>query len=371
MTTQPTLFDVGRAQLPPRVIAFASGSNEAREIRGFALAGVPVGFSAELIREEGVQELLRSKQPIFADSGAFSEVTIASEGPRVTHPISQAGWLKRLALYLRLAKVHGKQLFVVAPDRVADQRHTLALIARYRPQLHELAANGAHVLVPVQRGELSAAQFYRRAVAVAGINLIPALPMKKAGMSHADVLSFVDEARPSRLHLLGMGYERRTGKVLVRTLLAAHGELMLTLDSNRLRAVTGQRRRLTFAERELRAAAVCGSWGEAEHEALQGAGERLDYTDSIAFPSSWASEDALRSIAAAAFATCEERSAFLDEPDGYLQQDRGCYQVWECPMVAAALDSAWSAWVESRVQAAVRTAATREVFAGCQIAAAS
>lgn len=34
----PTLFDVGRAQLPPRVLAFASGVNEACEIRGFFLA---------------------------------------------------------------------------------------------------------------------------------------------------------------------------------------------------------------------------------------------------------------------------------------------------------------------------------------------
>ena len=370
MTTQPTLFDLGRAQLPPRVIAFASGSNEAREIRGFALACVPVGFSAELIREEGVQELLRSKQPIFADSGAFSEVTITSEGPRVTHPISHASWLKRIALYLRLAKVHGNQLFVVAPDRVADQEHTLELIEHYRPQLHELAFRGAHVLVPVQRGALSATQFFRQAVAVAGIDLIPALPMKKAGMSHADVLRFVDEVRPSRLHLLGMGYERRTAKALVRALLEAHGELTLTLDSNRLRAVIGQRRRLTVAERQLRGTPMEGLYGEAEHEALRGVDERLDYTDSIAFPSSWASDDALRTIATTAFFTSCERSAFLADPDGYLQQDRSGYQVWECAVVAAALDRAWCAWVDSRVQAAVRTAAIHEVFAECQIAAA-
>lgn len=83
---QPTLFDVGRAQLPPRVLAFASGVNEAREIRGFSLARIPVGFSAGHVREEAREELLRSELSLFADSGAFSEVTVTSQGLAVTRP---------------------------------------------------------------------------------------------------------------------------------------------------------------------------------------------------------------------------------------------------------------------------------------------
>ncbi len=43
--SQPLLFETGRPSLPPGVTVFASGANEAREIRGFTLAGVSIGVS--------------------------------------------------------------------------------------------------------------------------------------------------------------------------------------------------------------------------------------------------------------------------------------------------------------------------------------
>ncbi len=368
MQAQPSLFNVGRAGLPARVLAFASGANAAREIRGFGLARVPVGFSAELIGEDGVQEILQSSLPVFADSGAFSEVTMTGEGPRVTHPIGDRSWLERLALYLRLARTLGKQLYVVAPDRVADQKETLRLIERYRSELQEIARTGARVLVPIQRGELSPESFYAAALVAAGMALVPALPMKKAAVFHTDVLSFVDAIRPERLHLLGMGYERRAARSLVRNLLCLFPDLSISLDSNRLRAVTGRERSLTLAENALRDSPIGSLHGEVEHEALDAAGERLDYTDLIASPSSWADAKTVASIAATVFDTASERESFQTDPDGYLQQQRGDDRVWECPLVTAALEEAWQQWAEGKIRMSVRTAAIRGVFTDCRIA---
>ena len=187
---QPTLFDVGRAQLPPRVLVFASGVNEAREIRGFSLARIPIGFSAGHVREEAIAELHRSELPLFADSGAFSEVEVSSKGFLLSKPISHQGWLDRLSLFQVLAERHGARLSIVVPDRVGDQEYTLGLLARYLQQIQALAATGARLLVPVQRGALTGGVFYRRACEVVGVLVHPALPMKKAGMSHGQVLAF-------------------------------------------------------------------------------------------------------------------------------------------------------------------------------------
>jgi len=189
MASQPALFEVGRPGLPPRVIVFASGANEAREIRGFALAGVPVGVAVSHVRETALRELRIQENPVFADSGAFSEVAIDDQGIRVVAPIVHQEWLRRLAIYRALAVRLGSRLSVVAPDRVADQAVTLGRLTRYRAQLEEIASFGAEALIPVQNGELSPAEFYRRAVEASGLALVPAMPMKKAATGFDGVLA--------------------------------------------------------------------------------------------------------------------------------------------------------------------------------------
>ena len=56
--SQSLLFEPGRPVLPARVIVFASGANESRDIRGFALADVSIGVSVSVVREDGVHAAL-------------------------------------------------------------------------------------------------------------------------------------------------------------------------------------------------------------------------------------------------------------------------------------------------------------------------
>src|ERR1700757_1418678 len=147
MAAQALLFEAGRPALPSRVTVFAYGANEAREIRGFRLAGVPVGVAVSHVREAAFHELLNQPTPGFADSGAFSEVAIDGRGVHVVAPISHDEWLRRLAIYRRLAARLGNRLSVVVPDRVADQAVTLERLSRFRPHLEEICGLGAGVLV--------------------------------------------------------------------------------------------------------------------------------------------------------------------------------------------------------------------------------
>src|ERR1700751_3984699 len=64
-------------------------------------------------------------------------------------------------------------------------------LSRYRSQLEEIGGLGAEILIPVQNGELSPAEFYRRAVEASGLALVPAMPMKKAATGFDGVLAFV------------------------------------------------------------------------------------------------------------------------------------------------------------------------------------
>ena len=171
------------------------------------------------------------------------------------------------------------------------------------------------------------------------------------------------------MHLLGMGYQRTAAKKLIRRLLNSFGELTLSLDSNRLRAVTGQKRRMTRTESALRAAELYRLYGDVEHPALLGAAEYLDYTEAIGRPSLWAAQADLERVAGEGLLGSVQRQQFLENPEAYLQQDCDGEARWECPLLSAALDRAWSRYVETRVRAAVRTAAIHTTFDNAQIAA--
>lgn len=373
MASQLLLF-VGRpAGLPARVTVFASGANETREIAGFNLAGVSVGVSVSHVREEAIRELLHSQSRVFADSGAFSEVEAGPNGLQVVAPITDAEWRRRISIYKRLAAGLGTKLSVVAPDRVADQQSTLLRLARYRSEMAEVAAYGSEVMLPVQRGDLSPAEFYREAVETAQLDLIPAMPMKKAASSFQDVIDFVQEVRPRRIHLLGMGFERSSARKLVAMLQAVVPGIEISMDSNRLRAVTGRTRTMTLIETRMRVEEPEGTFGAVESEALAGAGRALDYTDAIAAPSTWATAQQLESIAEIAGLNRTARRGFLDDPDGFLQAPAGedAEVTWiELPHVAHALDCAWLQYVAAEHGHSIRTAAVRKTFEESRIASA-
>jgi len=192
--------------------------------------------------------------------------------------------------------------------------------------------------------------------------------MKKAGMSQEQILRFVEEVRPAHVHLLGMGYQRATAKRLVRRLLTTFCEITLSLDSNRLRAVTGQARALTRTEAAMHAAEAGRLFACVDHPALSSAEEPLDYTEAIAFPSIWAGRLEVERIAAEGIESVTDRQQFLREPDAYLQEHVEGQPRWVCPLLALALDRAWSRFVDARVHVAVRTAAIRATFTDAQIA---
>jgi hypothetical protein len=97
---------------------------------------------------------------------------------------------------------------------------------------------------------------------------------------------------------------------------------------------------------------------------------RLDYTDAIAEPSTWAQPAQLEGLASLLGLAGAYRRAFLADPNGYLQRPvPGAEDVAfiELPHASHALDLAWQSYVALEMQTAVRTAAIRKTFQEARI----
>lgn len=188
---------------------YASGTNTPNTIRGMADSGWDVGVAAPRVSAEGEAALVAlagSDVDVFCDSGAFSEVKFGPEGPKVVAPITHADWERIFGLYGRLAAALGPQLSVVAPDMVGNQVVTLERLERYRDRLFELRELGCRVLVPMQKGELTQAEFAGWVDELLGEGWwVPALPCAKAATTAAEVAAFVAARKPHHVHLLGIG----------------------------------------------------------------------------------------------------------------------------------------------------------------------
>ncbi len=128
---------------------------------------------------------------------------------------------------------------------------------------------------------------------------------------------------------------------------------------------------MTVLEGKLRAEDPDYVFAEVESEALEGARQRIDYTDAIAEPSSWATRIQLESIAVAAGLTDQNRKVFLADPDGFLQSPAGedADIAWiELPHVSYAIDRAWAGYVKAEQDRAIRTAAICMIFKNSRIA---
>ena len=355
-------------ELPPRhtqlplfaqpALYFASGSNHAGEIQGFAQIGTHVGVAVDELNVDSIwalKQLAGTCLSAFVDSGAFSEVAFGADGPRVAKPISHADWLTRLDVMLSLARALGSQVYVVAPDMVGHRAETLARLRRYAPQVRQIRAYGARVIVPIQKGDVSMAAFDNAASEALGFDdYVRGAPMRRGVTTVDDLRDFLANRRIAALHLLGLGPKSADFPAVERMLRTVAPCTAISMDSGLRRSAVGRRngpgggpRILTAAEDVVRASAANCTWG--------GDCGLPDYTDEIASPSGWASPTALRRIAKSAELSRSESRAFRADPDGYLA-DRGV--TWN---IEAPLDEAWQRWFlrTGTVEAVKRRAVVR------------
>jgi hypothetical protein len=222
---QPRLFP--REPISPSlfegVVVYASGTNRACDIRGALCAGVPVGVDISRLSPPATHELLASALPVFLDSRAFSEVSFRDGDICMERPISDDQWHSRLEKYLNIARQLSRKgmpraacapVTVVAPDCVGSQEETLARLAKFRAKIRQVHALGADVVAPLQVGSLDVCDFYQKAKALLGIEIVPGMPMNKAATKADTIQSLIQAVTPKRIHLLGLGAENHKARPL-------------------------------------------------------------------------------------------------------------------------------------------------------------
>lgn len=229
---------------------FVSGSNHAGEIEGLAAVGFNVGVAAPHVNESAALALLKlvgTGIKVFVDSGAFGEVTFENGAPEVKALISEAAWMVIFGLYLRLARVLGGQLYVVAPDMVGFQKESLERLERYAHIVTALRLMGANVIVPVQKGRLPMALFAKRACSILGVTpdqVIWGVPSKKDATSLKDLKAFASwlgcQKVPTRLHLLGLGVRSPKYLPALAAVKLAAPNCTVFSDSVRITALVGR-----------------------------------------------------------------------------------------------------------------------------------
>jgi hypothetical protein len=322
---------------------FASGSNHPGEIVGLARCGIDVGVAIHELHSAGelaIAEAVGLGARVFVDSGAFSEIGFGPTGPFVAKPITDADWIKRLEAYVRLARACGERLFVVAPDQVAFQAETLERMARFGSYVREAASYGANVLVPVQKGATPMAAFWRAAIATLGVptaQLVAAIPMKKDATSTAELVAFLRDAQPARVHLLGLGPKSPRFAEVVAAARRAAPAAELLCDSVLITSLVGRTNGRGGAPRPLTAALDAVS-AELEEGLFLGDCGDVDWTEAASCPSVWLTAAGLRRFADAVGATGADRDALLADVDAWLQDDDR--YLW--PHVEGALATLWA-----------------------------
>jgi hypothetical protein len=237
---------------------------------------------------------------------------------------------------------------LVAPDQVGSQSETLRRLARYSRQLALIAETAATLLLPLQVGTMTHAEFLRAAEVAAGIPLVPAMPMRKAATLTTALVEFVQELKPRHIHLLGMGIENRRAPRILRLMRHFSPETSVSLDSNRIRAVSGAARPLTLTEAAMRSSTAEGVYSEV-----------------IASPSWWCTRDQFHSIAGSVGLLPHESAEFGRDPDNFLQTPfpENTEISWmEYPLMEVELNRAWEDFLNQTIHSSIRTAAIVRVF---------
>lgn len=234
---------------------FASGSNHAGEIAGCRAIGLNVGVAAIEVmggkpgsaKARAVAELKAYKGTglmVFVDSGAFAEVDRNLE---IVEPIlhdGPKGWTTRLDLYDELATELGGALYCVAPDRVGSQSETLARLTTYAWRMRKLRAKGAKIIVPLQKGEMSAANFATKVAEALGFSdFVYGVPLCKAATSRSEMVALA-AALPAgtKVHLLGKGPRSKATEDAVSfdECASAFAHCEMTCDAVRITALVGR-----------------------------------------------------------------------------------------------------------------------------------
>lgn len=227
-------------------ISFRSGMSARSDMRGAMDAGVPLGVVAGLLTTPQlcltIPGYINQGGLVFADSGAFAELTVGAV-------LDWRDIMGRYAFMASMIDRHPENLYVVAPDKVGDQDASLKLLATWRDAVRDLIDQGVSVIVPLQRGALSATDLLDRVAGLLGTrSFVAGIPSNKEALSLEECATL----RHHAFHVLGRVQLDEAQEARLAALRFLSPNATITADANWLRSRLASVRMETEREREMR-----------------------------------------------------------------------------------------------------------------------
>jgi N12 class adenine-specific DNA methylase len=182
-----------------------------------------VGADVGELSENGIKQLAQAivvkNVAAFIDSGAFSAFRRGLRSGEFT-PLDFDAIMSRYdALEIAIGDVaeengeitdHPRPLLVM-PDVVGDQAESLRLVEKYRNWIRAELTSGnlSRPVIPIQRGDLTLEQAYRKIVDTLGTdNFIVGIPSNEQAASPEEVTNFLRAAKPKAIHILGAAADK-------------------------------------------------------------------------------------------------------------------------------------------------------------------
>lgn len=224
-------------------LAFHSGMSSRSDLRAAVDEGVAVGVVATLLDVSKsilvLPKHLDAGGAVFIDSGAFAAF---QKGDVVD-------WFKVFRAYESVLTVTNQPsgLSIVAPDVIGDQLATLALWEAHAERVCRWIATGARVIVPLQRGELTAGVMLGHARRIFKTDRFCAgIPSNLAAMSAEDCATL----HHHDFHVLGRVVMTVELAGKLDALLANNPGALYTADANwmrsRIRQISSEAERLRY-----------------------------------------------------------------------------------------------------------------------------
>lgn len=246
-----------RAQaLLPSVRRFASGLTAigdlapgARAAGGASLRGV--GVDVGLLSKNAIEVLgnaiVNQRTAVFVDSGAFSAFRRGLKSGQFEVMDFDAIMDKYDAIMEsigRNAEDAGEvtdypRPMLVMPDVVGSQAESLALLREHRQWIAgEVRGNLSQPIVPIQKGELSMADAYRKAVEIIGSDdFIVGIPSNEKAVTPDELRDFLADAKPKAIHILGAASDVKLLPRLMSVVAAGlDGKVVVTADASPIRS---------------------------------------------------------------------------------------------------------------------------------------
>lgn len=224
-------------------LAFHSGMSSRSDLRAAVDEGIPVGVVATLLDVAKtilvLPRHLDAGGAVFIDSGAFAAFQKGS----------LVDWSKVFSVYESVLNMTNRPggLSIVAPDVIGDQNATLDLWEEHAARVSTWISGGARVIVPLQRGDLSAQLMLAQAKRIFQTDkLCAGIPSNLAAMDVGDCSTL----HHHDFHILGRVVVTPELAAKLNALLANNPDATYTADANwmrsRLREICSASERLRF-----------------------------------------------------------------------------------------------------------------------------